>query len=258
MPCRYHASERKLITVNDDEGEGARVRREMEELEVEDPLNGSHSSSSSSSSWTKRIGFSLPQWRWRWRLPRLTVRLPRATDNAPDNDDDSTQRRTRWRLPDFNNSAALLMVGRLLAVFLDRPHWNFPGARVHCCVGIGGYGGLAAFSLQATEASGRGGIRIDVHTEVSLSPEEDQPGAALRALLSVPLFSQSRALWISGGGMDARLRDTLPGLLPALAAALSSVRELYVVNEESVIAAGFIILATLIGKVRVASLYPCP
>ncbi|KAI1485615.1 peptidase-like protein [Biscogniauxia mediterranea] len=106
---------------SDDEGEGSRVRREMEELEVEDPLNGSRSSSSSSSSsssWTKRIGFSLPQWKWRWRLPRLTVRLPRATDNAPDSEAGSTRRCRRWRMPDFNNSAALIVVGRLLAVFL--------------------------------------------------------------------------------------------------------------------------------------------
>ncbi|KAI0018484.1 peptidase-like protein [Xylariomycetidae sp. FL0641] len=117
-------------SLDDDESDGnedAQVRREMQELEIEDPLNGT---SSTSSSWTKRIGFSLPQWRWRWRLPRLTVRLPRQSDlpsseprpSSDDADDisiaDSTATRRGWRIPGVDNSAALLILGRVLAVFL--------------------------------------------------------------------------------------------------------------------------------------------
>ncbi|KAI2783460.1 Zn-dependent exopeptidase [Daldinia loculata] len=107
-------------TLDDEEsedGEDAQVRREMQELEVEDPL-GESSSRSSSSSWRKRIASSLPQWKWRWRLPRFTVRLPRQTDAASNADTESSETRTRFRLPSINSAAAILLVGRLLAVFL--------------------------------------------------------------------------------------------------------------------------------------------
>ncbi|KAI0009978.1 Zn-dependent exopeptidase [Xylariaceae sp. FL0662B] len=108
-------------TLEDDESddnEEAHVRREMQELEVEDPLHGSSSRSSSSSSWRKRIASSLPQWKWRWRLPRLTVRLPRQ-NNAPEaGEPEPTESRLRFRLPNINTSAGLLLVGRLLAAFL--------------------------------------------------------------------------------------------------------------------------------------------
>ncbi|KAI1342596.1 peptidase-like protein [Xylariaceae sp. FL0016] len=104
---------------SDDDGSEAQTRREMEELEVDDPLNGS--AASRTSNWRKRIaGISLPQWKWRWRLPRLTVRLPRQSD-AVDTDEDNaapSSWRQRFTMPDFNSAAALLLVGRLLAVFL--------------------------------------------------------------------------------------------------------------------------------------------
>ncbi|KAI3331485.1 Zn-dependent exopeptidase [Xylariaceae sp. AK1471] len=105
--------------------EAAQVRREMQELEIEDPL--SDSSTTSSSSWTKRIGFSrfaLPQWKWkwRWRLPRLTVRLPRQTDSNDANDENAEPSGTtlRWRFPTFiiTSREALLIMGRLLALFV--------------------------------------------------------------------------------------------------------------------------------------------
>ncbi|RYO99873.1 hypothetical protein DL764_006677 [Monosporascus ibericus] len=118
---------------DDDDDDHEEVRREMQELEVEDPLNGS-TTSRSSSLWRKPISFSLPQWRWRWRLPRLTVRLPRANDDASntentngDNEGASEseserrrwwQWRPRWRPPPISSSAALLLMGRLLAAFL--------------------------------------------------------------------------------------------------------------------------------------------
>ncbi|CAJ2513020.1 Uu.00g011390.m01.CDS01 [Anthostomella pinea] len=106
-------------SLEDDDSDGhgdSRARRAMEELEIEDPLNGS--SSRSSPSWTKRIGFALPQWKWRWRLPRLTVRLPREGDNISNEQAESSATRWRWNMPKLNSAAALLLVGRLLAVFL--------------------------------------------------------------------------------------------------------------------------------------------
>ncbi|KAI0396307.1 Zn-dependent exopeptidase [Xylariaceae sp. FL0594] len=107
--------------------ETAGVRREMQELEVEDPL--SEHGRGASSSWTKRIGFSrfsLPQWKWkwRWRLPRLTVRLPRASDHD-DTDDGNTESRgaraRRWlvsMVPTVNSRDVLLFVGRLFALLV--------------------------------------------------------------------------------------------------------------------------------------------
>jgi len=117
-------------SLNDDDSEveeAAEVRREMQELEVEDPL--SVQGRSYSSSWTKRIGFSrfsLPQWKWkwRWRLPRLTVRLPRQTESNSTDDEDTEPRETRtWRrlatmLPTLNSRDTLLFIGRLLALLV--------------------------------------------------------------------------------------------------------------------------------------------
>lgn len=117
-------SQWSLASDDEDDTEDAQVRREMQELEIEDPLNGSNSRSSSL--WRKRIGFSLslPQWRWRWRLPRLTVRLPRESDGANGNADfenettSTATRRWSWPKINLNSSAALLLVGRLLAIML--------------------------------------------------------------------------------------------------------------------------------------------
>ncbi|GAW21820.1 hypothetical protein ANO14919_113450 [Xylariales sp. No.14919] len=103
-----------------DTDEAAQVRREMQELEIEDPLNDANSSTSS---WTKRIGFSrfsLPRWKWRWRLPRLTVRLPRQSDNSA-NDEESgepSETRTRWHFPtpNIDGRDLALIIGRLLAL----------------------------------------------------------------------------------------------------------------------------------------------
>ncbi|KAI1825474.1 Zn-dependent exopeptidase [Xylaria intraflava] len=115
-------SEWSLEDEDSDVDEAAQVRREMQELEIEDPLSGS---TSSSSSWTKRISlsrFSLPRWQWRWRLPRLTVRLPRRSDNANDERPEPQQNetRTRWRFPTITMSGrdVMLFIGRLLALTL--------------------------------------------------------------------------------------------------------------------------------------------
>lgn len=119
-------SEWSLASDSEDDDEDAQVRREMQELEVEDPLNGS-TSSRSSSLWRKRIAaLSLPQWKWRWRMPRLTVHLPRASDGTEtaatsrgESEGDSTTT-SRWRFPklNMNSSAALILLGRLLALFM--------------------------------------------------------------------------------------------------------------------------------------------
>lgn len=141
-----------LESDDDDDDDGhdhEEVRRGMQELEVEDPLMNGSTSSRSSSLWRKPISFSLPQWRWKWRLPRLTVRLPRANDttnttsNTNNNNDDaeaaaaagepsSSERRRWWQWrrrssssagassssSPITSSAALLLMGRLLALTL--------------------------------------------------------------------------------------------------------------------------------------------
>lgn len=112
---------------------GARTRREMEELEIEDPLNGSAGGSSSRSSrsllWRKRL--ALPNWKWRWRIPRMTVRLPRQSDNvaagsgssadpeAGEGESAATQtirERLRESMPHINSTAAFILIGRLLGL----------------------------------------------------------------------------------------------------------------------------------------------
>ncbi|KAI1330961.1 Zn-dependent exopeptidase [Xylariaceae sp. FL0255] len=115
-------SEWSLDDDGDEADENTQVRREMQELEIEDPLNNS---ASASSSWTKRIGFSgfsLPRWKWRWRLPRLTVRLPRRSDISDAHDDshsDTTETRMRWRIPTlFDHSSVMLLFARVFAVVL--------------------------------------------------------------------------------------------------------------------------------------------
>lgn len=115
-------SEWSLDDDGSDADEAAHVRREMHELEIEDPLSNSNLSTSS---WTKRIRlsrFSLPAWKWRWRLPRLTVRLPRRADQ-PDADGESPESgetRTVWRLPTITLTSrdVVLIVGRLLALIV--------------------------------------------------------------------------------------------------------------------------------------------
>ncbi|GAP82974.1 putative PA domain-containing protein [Rosellinia necatrix] len=114
------ASEWSLDDDDSDADEAAQVRREMQELEIEDPLSDANARNSS---WTKRIGLSrlsLPRWKWRWRLPRLTVRLPRQSDNNNTNDEspEPTETRTRWRFPTVKITSRdiLLTIGRLLAL----------------------------------------------------------------------------------------------------------------------------------------------
>ncbi|KAK3318794.1 hypothetical protein B0H66DRAFT_558199 [Apodospora peruviana] len=113
-----------------DTDEADHVRREMQELEIEDPNDQSRNLSS----WGKRIGFSLslPQWpRWRWRLPQSPFSRNSsgganqsgggagggATNNDNDaNADDSPGR--RFAFPTLGSTALFILVGRMLAIFL--------------------------------------------------------------------------------------------------------------------------------------------
>ncbi|ORY60274.1 uncharacterized protein BCR38DRAFT_444504 [Pseudomassariella vexata] len=117
-------SQWSLASDEEYEPEDSRVRQDIEELDIEDPLNGPELRSGSQ--WRKRIGLSLslPRWRWRWRLPRMTVRLPRESDGAngaaaePGSESRTTRRRCKFPKVQMSNSASLLLVGRLLAVIL--------------------------------------------------------------------------------------------------------------------------------------------
>lgn len=120
---------------SDDEREAAQVRREMQELEIDDSdVRGS----GRSSSWGKRIGrltsLSLPQWRWRWRLrlPRLRGRTGSgqgegegsagAGAGEQQQQEEGEQTRSRfWRprgLPEFGSAALLLLIGRMFAILI--------------------------------------------------------------------------------------------------------------------------------------------
>lgn len=129
---------------SDDEREADQVRREMQELEIDD----SDAHGGARSSWGKRIGFSLslPQWRWRWRwrLPRLRTRAAAASEggggggaggSSNSSSGSSSSRsggegadgaaeqaqsgRIRWfALPKLGSAALFMLVGRTLAIMI--------------------------------------------------------------------------------------------------------------------------------------------
>ncbi|KAK3391272.1 hypothetical protein B0H63DRAFT_558092 [Podospora didyma] len=104
----------------DIDAEADHVRREMQELEIDD----SEVRSQNRSSWGKRIGFSLslPQWRWRWRLPRFTIRLGENQGASGSSTEPSTEEAapaaSRFAFPSLGSTALFLIVGRVLAIFL--------------------------------------------------------------------------------------------------------------------------------------------
>ncbi|KAK3294437.1 uncharacterized protein B0H64DRAFT_188009 [Chaetomium fimeti] len=122
---------------SDDAREADQVRREMQELEIDDSdVHGR----GGRSSWGKRIGLALPQWRrwkWRWRLPAL--RRPGATAGGagaggsggagvaptPEEARASSSGSSSWfararipSLPKFGSPALLLLIARTMAVFV--------------------------------------------------------------------------------------------------------------------------------------------
>ncbi|KAL1871568.1 hypothetical protein VTK73DRAFT_2032 [Phialemonium thermophilum] len=129
---------------SESEDETDQVRREMQEMEILDAEHDDRhdwSSRNLSSLWGKRIGFSLslPKWTRRWRLPRFQMRLGEragrgdggsgsglnstsssAGDDAPEAQTERWWRRWHKRLavPPFSGAAALLVLGRTLAVLL--------------------------------------------------------------------------------------------------------------------------------------------
>ncbi|KAJ4289375.1 hypothetical protein N0V88_006853 [Collariella sp. IMI 366227] len=108
---------------SDDEREAAHVRREMQELEIDDSGVGG---GVRSLRWGKRIGraLSLPQWRgwkWRWRIPGLTRRRTVVADGGEAGTagaGDAATPRSRWALPKLGSAALFLLVGRMLAVMI--------------------------------------------------------------------------------------------------------------------------------------------
>ncbi|CAN8101929.1 unnamed protein product [Discula destructiva] len=101
-------------TDSEADGEEDHVRREMQELEIDD------AASTRSSLWAKRMPFSLslPRWSWRWRLPRLPSIVRLRERNAGAGEDSDT---SRWRF-DLSglacSTATFLLVARVFAIGL--------------------------------------------------------------------------------------------------------------------------------------------
>ncbi|KAM0330118.1 hypothetical protein ACHAQA_004290 [Verticillium albo-atrum] len=116
--------EDSLFDSSDDGNETAYVRREMQELEMDDAGN------SRPSIWGKRIPFSLslPNWKWSWRprLPRLrrTIMLPSGPSGDSSTEGDASTQDTpqqRFRLPSFDGVSrkqAAIIIVRVFAGFI--------------------------------------------------------------------------------------------------------------------------------------------
>ncbi|KAK0383041.1 hypothetical protein NLU13_8957 [Sarocladium strictum] len=131
-PAGYRAptvetdDEDSLFDSSDDEE--AQVRRELEEMDIEEP------SQPRGSVWAKRIPFSLslPRFKWSWRprlptMPRVRIQLPsRPADDAAAADTNeenaeqatATGTRRRWRFPKLDGMVAIIVVARILALFI--------------------------------------------------------------------------------------------------------------------------------------------
>ncbi|KAK1836338.1 hypothetical protein QBC39DRAFT_387846 [Podospora conica] len=107
---------------SDTDREADHVRREMQEMEIDDSdTRGMRNRSS----WGKRIGLSLPQWRWRWRwrLPQLRSRQRPADppSGAPAGEGEAVPETTpgaRFAFPTLGSTALFLIVARALAIML--------------------------------------------------------------------------------------------------------------------------------------------
>ncbi|KAM0252839.1 hypothetical protein ACHAQJ_007524 [Trichoderma viride] len=114
---------------SDSDDETNQVRREMEEMEIEEPNR-----TGGGTLWGKRIGFklSLPAWKWsswRIRMPRIRIQLPSrpsapaetsAADNAVETEDldDVRSWLQDFAFPKVNSMMVLVTVARLLALGL--------------------------------------------------------------------------------------------------------------------------------------------
>lgn len=113
-----------LLESDTDDDEADQVRREVEELDIEEPP------SSRGLSWGKRIGFSLPRWKWSWRprlprLPRVRIQLPQrpestdspdATENTEAAEGETATETRRWPFPKLNGMMAFIIFARVLAI----------------------------------------------------------------------------------------------------------------------------------------------
>ncbi|KAK3688190.1 hypothetical protein B0T22DRAFT_147760 [Podospora appendiculata] len=124
-PPTVETDEESLLSGSDSDsdagGEAAHVRREMQELEIDDPNDRSRNLSS----WGKRIASSLPQWSWgwRWRLPRLRIVLSQrgtagADTSANDEASGDVTPVQRFAFPSLGSAALFLLMGRIVAIFL--------------------------------------------------------------------------------------------------------------------------------------------
>ncbi|KAL7790814.1 hypothetical protein V8C37DRAFT_177189 [Trichoderma ceciliae] len=154
-----------------DAEETNQVRREMEELEIEEPNH-----TRGGTLWGKRIGFklSLPAWKWSWRLrmPRLRVQLPSrpsvsadssAAEEAAEGEDlDNVRSWMRdFAFPKVNSMMVVVTVARLLALGIVIGFMYFLFAS-------GMLSGL-------TNSIGNGGMRFDpedlrVHLQKTVDP----------------------------------------------------------------------------------------
>ncbi|KAK4463937.1 putative glutamate carboxypeptidase 2 [Cladorrhinum samala] len=112
---------------SDSDDEADHVRREMQELEIDD----SDVRAQNRSLWRKRIAFSLPQWRWKWkwRLPQLRGRAAAAenTDAEAANADSeaaatntatttTTTPGARFAFPQLGSETLFLLIARIIAI----------------------------------------------------------------------------------------------------------------------------------------------
>lgn len=118
---------------DDGDGDAAQVRREMQELEMDDD-NHHAVGRGRPSIFGKRIGFSLPRWKWRWHMPRLRIQLPTANATSsragPSSSDEgggsgeATSQRAAafsrlWeRIPAVNALQVCIVLGRVFAISL--------------------------------------------------------------------------------------------------------------------------------------------
>ncbi|ATY65671.1 glutamate carboxypeptidase [Cordyceps militaris] len=109
--------------LSDDDSEEEQVRREIEEMDMEEPDR------SLSSTWRKRL--RIPSWKWSWRprLPRLRIQLP----SRPADGDTQTQTTQseepsagsgprfnldNFQIPKVNTMFLVLTFARILAIFI--------------------------------------------------------------------------------------------------------------------------------------------
>lgn len=95
-----------------DDDEEDQVRREIEEMEMEEP-------DTPLASWRKRL--RLPSWKWSWRprLPRLHIQLPaRPADDAPETTETEATPRFNFQIPQVNTMFLVLTFARILALFI--------------------------------------------------------------------------------------------------------------------------------------------